>query len=429
MENPPIVVALPIGEFDSESVNSEFEAIIQVFKDMGIEPFTAAPVSSEEEARQSITQLSERNPDLILLIPLRGLSAQTIETAVRASPALCLIWPFQGRFGLPSSALAVGALAETGAPVELFYAPPDNPSTPLRIQAIARAAKAYSRLSHSHIGIIGNLFPNLVACRYDPGIIEARLGTKFLPISFEEIRDGLKSSSHHTQEIEQFRQNTINKHTISASDLNLLDRSVQLHLALKQLATENQIDGFATDCWIGFPRELGLNPCFGFIEDAYMLACEGDVMVGLSQLIVRTITGAPPFVGDLFDIDMDGSLTLAHCGAPASLAPKSENVMLKNNPRAAQKGFSTLVCRPRLSAGGVTIFRFYGKNCDKMHIAAGQLINCEDGLDLMVKIKLAGDRWDFLEQCFGNHYIVVPGDIRNELKYLCKWLRITPYET
>jgi L-fucose isomerase-like protein len=429
MENPPIVTALPIGEFDSKSVKSEFEAIIRVFEGLEIDLFTAAPVSSEEEARRSITRLSERNPDIILLVPLRGLSAQTIETALLTSPILCLIWPIQGRFALPSSTLAVGALHDKRVPVELFYAPPDNTTTPPRIQSIIRAAKAYSRLSHSRIGIIGNLFPNLVSCRYDPGIIEARLGTTFHSISFEEIRDVMKSLSHHVQEIEQFQQDITNKYTIRASDLNFLDGGVQLHLALKQLASEYKIDGFATDCWIGFPSELGLNPCFGFIEDAYMLACEGDVMVCLSQLIVRYITGTNPFVGDLFDLDIDGILTLAHCGAPASLAFKSEDVMLKNNQRAIQKGFSTLTCRPRLSPGPVTIFRFYGKDCDKMHIATGDLIKSEEGLDLMVKIKLLGDRWDFLGQCFGNHYIVVPGDIRNELKFLCKWLRITPYET
>jgi L-fucose isomerase-like protein len=126
---------------------------------------------------------------------------------------------------------------------------------------------------------------------------------------------------------------------------------------------------------------------------------------------------------------MDGILTLAHCGAPASLALKSEDVRLKNNQRAVQKGFSTLACRPRLSPGPVTIFRFYGKDCDKMHIASGELIKSEAGLDLTAKIKLSGDRWDFLGQCFGNHYIIVPGDIRNELKFLCKWLRINLYET
>ncbi len=429
MENPPIVTALPIGEFDLKSVKSEFNAIIRVFEGLGIDIYIADPASSEEEARQSITELTKRNPDIILLIPLRGLSAQTIETTVLTSPNLCLIWPLQGRFALPSSTLAVGALQETGVPVELFYAPPDNTTTPPKIQSIIRAAKAYSRLSHSRIGIIGNLFPNLVSCRYDPGIIESRLGTTFHSIPFEEIRDVMKSISHHVHEIEQFRQEITSKYTIRASDLNLLDGGVQLHLVLKQLASEYKLDGFAADCWIGFPRELGLNPCFGFIEDAYTLACEGDVMVCLAQLIVKYITGTHPFVGDLFDLDMDGILTLAHCGAPASLAFKSEDVLLKNNQRAIQKGFSTLTCRPRLSPSPVTIFRFYGKNCDKMHIATGELIKSEEGLDLSVKIKLLGDRWDFLDQCFGNHYIVVPGDIRNELKFLCKWLRINPYET
>ena len=429
MENPPRVTALPIGEFDSKSVKSEFEAIIQVFKALEVDLFTAPPVSSEEEARRSIKRLSKRNPDFFLLVPLRGLSAQMIETTVLSSSILCLIWPVQGRFALPSSTLAVGALDESEVPVELFYAPPDNITTPPRIQSITRAAKVYSRLSHSRIGIIGNLFPNLVSCRYDPGIIESRLGTKFLSISFEELRDVMKSLSHHPHDFEQFRQNITIKHTLSAPDINLIDESVKLHLALKQLASEYKIDGFATDCWIGFPREIGINPCFGFIEDVYMLACEGDVMVCLSQLIVKYIIGANPFVGDLFDLDIDGNLTLAHCGAPASLALKSEDALLKNSQRAIQKGFATLTCRPQLSPGPVTILRFYGKSCDKMHVAMGELIKSEDSLDLIVTIKLFGDRWDFLNQCFGNHYIVVPGDIRNELKFLCKWLRISFCET
>jgi hypothetical protein len=47
----------------------------------------------------------------------------------------------------------------------------------------------------------------------------------------------------------------------------------------------------------------------------------------------------------------------------------------------------------------------------------------------MVNIRLNGNRWDFLDQCFGNHYVVVAGDIRGELKVLCGWLGITIFET
>ncbi len=64
-----------------------------------------------------------------------------------------------------------------------------------------------------------------------------------------------------------------------------------------------------------------------------------------------------------------------------------------------------------------------------MHIALGELESSEQNPNLMVKIRLAGNRWDFLGQCSGNHYIVAPGDIRGELKLLCKWLGITLDET
>jgi hypothetical protein len=42
-----------------------------------------------------------------------------------------------------------------------------------------------------------------------------------------------------------------------------------------------------------------MNPCLGFIEDAYTLACEGDVMLCISLLMARYLTGASAYAGDL----------------------------------------------------------------------------------------------------------------------------------
>ncbi len=127
MKNTTIITVLPIGEIDTDAVRSEFESIIRAFNGLGTYPFVVDPVSDEESARQSVQELSGSNPDLLLIIPLRGLSAQAIETAVLTSRTPCLICPIQGRFALPSSALAVGALRESKIPVELLYAPSDNP--------------------------------------------------------------------------------------------------------------------------------------------------------------------------------------------------------------------------------------------------------------------------------------------------------------
>ncbi len=250
-----------------------------------------------------------------------------------------------------------------------------------------------------------------------------------VPISFKETRNSIQSISQRMSDVEQLQQEITTSYTINDVDLNTLDKGIQLHLALKQVALEQKLDGFATECWSGFPKELGLNPCMGFIEDAYTLACEGDVMLCISLLLVRYLTGSSAYVGDLYDLDLDGILTLIHCGAPASLTSSDGEVMLSKSQLALERGFETMTCRPPLVNGPVTLFRFYGQECDKLHLASGELLGSELSPNLTVNIQLNSNRWDFLEQCFGNHYIVVAGDIRSELKLLAKWLGITIFET
>ena len=361
MTNTTIITALPIGEIDTDVIRSEFEFIIGVFKDLGIDLFVADPVSDVESARQSVQELSKKMPDLLLLIPLRGLSAQAIETAVLTSHSPCLICPVQGRFALPSSTLAIGALQESKVPVELLYAPPDHPDFIKRLRCIIRTARAFSRIQRSRIGVIGGLFPNLISCRYDPNIVSSRLGTTLVPISFKEIRNVIQSRADGMNNVEQLQREITASYKIDEADLNALDAGIQLHLALKQMAIEQKIDGFATECWSGFPRELGLNPCMGFIEDAYTLACEGDVMLCISLLLVRYLTGTGAYVGDLYDLDLDGILTLIHCGAPASLASNREETIVSKSQLALERGFETLTCRPRLENGPVTLFQILWK--------------------------------------------------------------------
>jgi L-fucose isomerase-like protein len=335
----------------------------------------------------------------------------------------------QGRFALPSSALAIGALSQAKIPVELLYAPPDHPGFIERLYPIVNAARAFSRLRKSRIGIIGDLFPNLVSCRYDPQIVNSRLGVNLLPVSFETVRSSMKTLAELPQAPEQVHKQIAGSYKVDAADGNALDAGIKLHLALKKLALEQKLDGYATECWSGFPRELGLNPCFGFIEDAYALACEGDVMLCISLLIVRYLTAKNAFVGDLYDLDLDGILTLTHCGGPASLAPNKIELVLARSQLALERGFETMTCRPRLERGPVTVFRFYGQQCDKVHLASGELIGCEQSSNLTASIRINANRWDFLDQCFGNHYLVVAGDIRRELKMFCKWMGITIFET
>ncbi len=191
MTNTASVAVLPIGEFDTDRVKNEFAAVIGALNIFQTNLIVSDPVSGVEQARQSVKTLSEQNLDLLLLVVLRGLSAETIETAARTSPVPCLVLPLQGRYALPSSALAVGAMQETKVPIELCYAPPDHPEFTRRLGCFVRAAKAYSQIRKCRIGVVGTLFPNLVSCRYDAHIVSSRLGITLLPISFDAVRSSL----------------------------------------------------------------------------------------------------------------------------------------------------------------------------------------------------------------------------------------------
>lgn len=423
------IITLPIGELDMDQVCIEYRAILSVARSFTSNILNAEPVQDVASAKQACLQFSDRNPDLFVLIALRGRSAQTMEAAARTCGAPCLLWPIQGRFALPSSALAAGALHETGFPVEMLYAPPDHPSSIDRFRCVSRAAKAYSRLRQCRIGIIGGLFPNLVSCQYDLQKVRSQLGISILQISFEDIRNSLQSLTVTDEKSDNWFREVARLYAVPPENQNALDAGLRLHQALKGIAREKQIDGFVAECWTGFPRELGLNPCLGFLEDAYVLACEGDLMLCAALLIVQYLTGVHAYVGDLYDLDMDSVLTLVHCGGPASLASDKRGVVLEKSHTAMEQGFDTMTCRPRLNPGPVTLLRLYGLDCDQLHVASGYLLSSETTPDLSARIKLSGDRWSFLEHCFGNHYVVAPGDIRSELQLLCKWLGIKLFET
>ena len=424
-----IIATLPVGKLDTDQIKNEYTEILKAFDGSGYEIFTVGPVSDVESAEQSVRELSQRNPDLLLIVPLQGQSAETIEASARTSPAPCLVVPVKGRYALPSSTLAVGALHESKVPVELLYAPPNHPEFFQRLSLVLRTAKAYSRIMKSRIGVIGGLFPNLVSCRYDPQILNSKLGVTLIPISFKDMRNSVQATINRNEEVRQSQMELSRIYRINPADANIFVSGINLHVSLKRIAQEQKIDGFTVECWSAFPRELGLNPCLGFIEDAYTLACEGDVLLCIALLTSNYLNGTSAYAGDLFDLDMDGILTLVHCGAPASLAGDRKDVLVERSQLALERGFETLTCRPRLEQGPVTIYRLYGSQCNKLHLAFGELIACEQSPNLKVRVRINGDRWDFLEQCFGNHYVMTAGDLRNELKLLCKWLDIAVIET
>lgn len=423
------VVFIAVRKEKAEDCGEDHYRLRKFLESSGFQVIDGGIITAKGRSRSIPANLLQKDPDLALLLTASGRSAGFLETMVRSSALPCIIWAMDRGYALASSCLAIGALQESGyRQVKLVYGSTWDRKVRAEFLKVSRVCCALTGLRRSKIGIVGKLFPNLVSCRYDREALQKKIGVKLVNIPYDELRTFLRKVGKDAVTLKRLQQKICRSYTVRVDKDDLLP-GLELHLVLKRLAKDKDLRAFALECWTGLPPKIGLNPCLGFIENNYVMACEGDVMLGVSLLMAKYITGSIPYVGDIYSIDKKNILTLRHCGGPASLSKSKKVVILDKSLLATQYGFTTFTCRPQLSKGKVTLIRLYGKNVDKMHVASGEIVDCDTSQDLTVFIKLAGDRSDFLEHCMGNHYLVVSGNILEELKLFCNWLNIDIVET
>ena len=360
--------------------------------------------------------------DALVVLVTHGNSARQIVAAAEGVACPAIIWAVRERWAWPSSALAIGKLEQDHRAVTLVYGQPDEEDVVAALSTALRSASALRQLRSSRIGTIGGVYPNLVSCAYDKEGIRSRLGTEIIDIPFAAVREQLRAVPEEA--VEAYIEQVQALYSVEADLHGKCRGGVALHLAMAQLARQHDLDALAVECWTRLPEELGSNPCFGFVADDYVMACEGDVLLAVTQLLVRAITGANAFAGDVYDLDRQGVLMLRHCGAAMSLGAGEPGNAIQESALAGERGFPTPVCRPCLQNGPVTLLRLFGSACETVHMALGDLIAAESRRELAVRVRLRGGGEHFIQHCRGNHYLVVPGDISEEIRLICRWQRM-----
>lgn len=414
------ILCVSVGAASTEETRAEHARLLGALAGAECGTMSTVAVGCEADVEQAVAQAARTQADVLALVALCGRTAP-LQVAVVQSVALpAAVWAVGRDYAFPSSALATGALRDEGRPVALFHAAVDDADTMAGFTAALRAGAAATRLRRARIGVIGGLFPNLVSCRYQPAVVTERLGAELVPIPYDRLRQEMQEAARQRAAVDRLLEHC-GRYEVHVPPEALVP-GLHLHLALKSLAAQLGLEAFAVECWSGLPGAVGLNPCLGFVEDAYTLACEGDVLLALLLLMVRYTTGVPAHAGDVRHLDGDGVLTMCHCSGPATAA---SHVILDLSAAAQAAGFRTVTCRPRVDPGPVTMARLYGDRCDRMHVACGDLLACDRSADLTLSVRLRGPRADFVRACLGNHYAVVPGDIRQELAFLGECLGIT----
>jgi len=148
----------------------------------------------------------------------------------------------------------------------------------------------------------------------------------------------------------------------------------------------------------------------------------------VTQLILHYLTGAPTSYGDLHHVT-ENAILLGACGfAPLSFAVGRPVV---NKHTALYEGLlngspykDRRVTRARLSSTATGTF--------KMHIVGGMSVPGPQFHEVgcppypFINVELDGDIDTFMQNICSQHYAIVYGDVRAELKELCRLLAITP---
>ncbi|MGJ8532132.1 MAG: L-fucose/L-arabinose isomerase family protein [Alphaproteobacteria bacterium] len=181
---------------------------------------------------------------------------------------------------------------------------------------------AIERLKGKRIGRIGERPDGFDTCRYNANTVEHLTGVKIDEIELDDLFQTARTVP--AEAISASRNMVSDLGGLAEVDQPQLDRSLALHGALQDMQKGKDYSAFAIRCWPETFTEYGGAVCgpVGMMgESKIPCACEADVYGALTNLLVQELTGLPPFLVDLVDLDEASETGVVwHCGqAPISM--------------------------------------------------------------------------------------------------------------
>ena len=440
------IAYLPIGvpTFHLESAQKLFEASAGLLR--SLEPNTAVP----EEMLLSLDKLQAFmdtvDPDLLVLQNVTfANAAYASEMLHRFRDVPVLLWTLRepvidgGRLrlnsltGAYSAANAIRSFREE--PFTYVFGSPDEEKVIRKVGAAVRAAKLRYDLRSLKLAAIGHTPQGFGFGRaLDLEMLE-KFGVRLESIEARELIS--KALSYSDEECEEYLEDAKKrmKGLEKTPEKNRRDFA-RLYKAYYEYVRDNGIGALASRCWPDFFTSYGTPVCavLAVLNDMGIAAsCETDAYGALSMYLGMKLTGSPVFFGDPVSMnEEENTISFWHCGTAAcSLARKDTGACvgehcnrhigptLEFGCKASEK--ATVFRIGRTPEGEFRFFLCTGKILDKPQQFLGTSLvvetdtKAEEIVDRSVR-----DGWE-------PHYVVIYGDVKEELSILADMLNIKVY--
>lgn len=394
-----------------------------------------AIVSDTAAAVEAGIALSGQNPDGVVLFLSTWFECPVAMAVLKEIPHIPVcIWSVKtfirgGRELITGSyvsyAMFKGSLDRLGMSYTGIIGQVGDSETVGKLGTFYKAASAYKRIRRSRAGLVGYSSMSIYPGTFDHLLMCARIGPEVVHIdTYTLIRKMDNYSEADCRTVINRLNDNARIHSCVTND-NLLAVS-KMYLALKSLCAEYHLDAINVKCQHELSQHYGMTACVPLsllADDGMVAACEGDMLCGISMLMLSLLGCGVTAYGDVIN-HSHSTVRLSPCGfMPYSMGNPDEREI----DRFIHTGFSGVKNRFVMRPGKITVLRLV-EDIGNYHIVflTGEALE-ESGLrDGMpsVDVRLDGSVERFVERYNGQHYAICYSDLSCEIKALAHLLGI-----
>lgn len=390
------------------------------------------PVLAPLQARDAGADLAASTLDGVIVWLGTWIEASTAVAAIREFEHLPLaLWGF-GMFehhgasestgSFVAAAVLKGTLERMGYRLRTILGLPDDPAALQTATTFARAAAAVRRLRHTRLGLVGYASMSMYPGTCDHALLRRLVGPELVHIDTYSL---VRRAEALSPEDAAGMASTLAGCARVCVTEERLGRSARLAAGLQSLAADLHLDALNVKCQYELSQEWGMTPCvpLSWLSDQGLVcACEGDVLLSVTQCLLYHLTDQVVTYGDILDLSGDLML-LSSCGmAPPSLAHDDPPVTFCE---LGYPGFDGIISSCALRRGTVTFARLVeGVGSYHLIYGTGQGVDTElrQGRFPALKVRLDGDPRALLEGLASQHFALGWGDSGEGLEELARLL-------
>ncbi|MFX0001025.1 MAG: L-fucose/L-arabinose isomerase family protein [Candidatus Hermodarchaeota archaeon] len=277
------------------------------------------------------------------------------------------------------------------------------------LKRFEKICKIVKKLRGARLGQIGTRPNAFETVRYSEKILEFN-GISIEPIDLSEIFGYINQLTNDNPKVKEKIEYILNYTSTNVIPEDSLIKLAKLAVVIENWITENDLDGFAFQCWPSIQDNFGIVPCAVmsiFSEGLVPAACEVDISGLIGMLILQIASESPSAILDWNNNygDDPNKMVLFHC----SNLPKSffQDTKMTIHPIISD-----------LKGGDVSFGAIQGriktKPCTLLRVETD---------DLFGEIKaliVEGNYTDDMLDTFGGYGVIEISNLQDILKIVCK---------